>query len=90
MSASRPWESIGSRCSWPVWIYEGALLLVTENFLNYSDSPYKGDWRGTMTEGPRLSRPLKHESSGIHLGFRRSVASEREVPNMLASPVWSE
>jgi hypothetical protein len=41
----------------PVWIYEGALLFVTGSSCNYRDSPYKGDWRGTMTEGPRLSRP---------------------------------
>ena len=38
-------------------IYEGTLLFVTGIYCNYKDSPYKGDWRGTMTEGPRLSRP---------------------------------
>ena len=40
-----------------VWIYEGALLFAANISCNYRDSPYKGDWRGTMTEGPRLSRP---------------------------------
>jgi hypothetical protein len=43
--------------AWPVWIYEGALLFVTGISCNYKDSPYKGDWRGAMTKGPRLSRP---------------------------------
>ena len=42
----------------PVRIYEGALLFVTGIYCNYRDSPYKGDWRGAMTEGPRLSRPI--------------------------------
>jgi hypothetical protein len=38
-------------------IYEGALLFVTCISCNYRDSPYKGDWRRTMTECPRRSRP---------------------------------
>jgi hypothetical protein len=41
----------------PARIYEGALLFVTDISFNYRGSPYKGDWRGRMTEGPRLSRP---------------------------------
>ena len=49
-----PAERLGAR---GLRLYEGALLFITEISCNYGDSPYKGDWRRSMTEGPRLSRP---------------------------------
>jgi hypothetical protein len=33
------------------------MLFVTDISCHYRDSPYKGDWRGRITEDPRLSRP---------------------------------
>ena len=55
--AERLLEPVQHLLERPVWIYEGAILFVTDISCNYRDSPHKGDWRGTMTEGPRLSRP---------------------------------
>jgi hypothetical protein len=43
--------------SGPAWIYEGALLFVTDISCNHRDFAYKTEWGGIMTEGPRLSRP---------------------------------
>ena len=48
---------VGDQAIGPARIYEGALLFVTEISCNHRDSLYKGYWRGTITEGPRLSRP---------------------------------
>jgi hypothetical protein len=70
----------------PAWIYEGALLFATDISCNCRDSPYKGDRRGTMTEGPRLSRPL-----GRQLGIDRNpllcdIATDlRKVPYYMCS-----
>jgi hypothetical protein len=44
-------------------IYEGALLFATDNSCNYGYSRYKGDLRGTMTEGPRLRRREPDEAA---------------------------
>jgi hypothetical protein len=58
----------------PAWIYEGALLFVTEISCKYRDSLYKGDLRGTMAEGPRPSRPGSSFAIAGHVG-RGTVAS---------------
>ena len=56
----------------PVWIYEGALVFVAEISCNHMDSPYKGDWSGTMAAGPRTNLPdaqrfLFNEIKTLHL-----------------------
>jgi hypothetical protein len=40
-------------------INEGALLFDTVICCTYRDYPYKREWGGIMTEGPRLSRRWK-------------------------------
>jgi hypothetical protein len=66
----------------PVWIHEGALLFVTDISDNYRDSPYKGDWRGSMTDGPRLSRPSHTPSTALALppSARSHVLSAPHFP----------
>ena len=63
----------------PAWIYEGALLFVTTMCSSNRDSPYKGDWRGSMAEGPRLSRPAW--SSARRKGSRRRGRRPPSTPS---------
>jgi hypothetical protein len=72
----------------PVWIYEGALLFLTAISCNYRDSPYEGDWRRAMTEGPRLSRPVAQSAAEagsvtVQVGTRRSTNCPGRKPPCL-------
>ena len=62
----------------PAWIYEGALLFVTVISCRYRDSPYKGDWRGRIAEGPRLSRPARREAE-VRGAERRALPAGGEA-----------
>ena len=43
--------------------YEGAPPFAADDRCTYGDYPYKREWGGRMTKGPRLSRPWARAAS---------------------------